>query len=272
MTNEELVEQIQAGNNDLISELWEQLEPLIKWAARRFYVTVMAANSGTLPGGIEVKDLCQHAYFGLSDAIKTYDPGKGAAFSTFLMWHLRKSFQDCIGRTQHQQRDPLNHAMSLFAPVGNDDGDEEILLDRIPNSSAQGSFQAAEKRMFNEQLRVAIDMALDHLPAREATAIRDYYFSGRTQAQIGEDLNCNAQRVAQLQRQGLNHIRRSSDRQKLEAYLDDRTDFYGYCSKPHAIEEKVLWREKLRIRYEACDDEPESGHFANLTDETNTTD
>ncbi len=257
MSNEEIVSKIREGQTQLIEELWNQTEGLIRWAASRFYAQITAANGGTAPGGLgwigadnhkdNTEDLVQSGYFALVKAIEQYDPKAGASFSTYLLLHLRNEFQACsCGRSKRRRNDPLNHADSLDVPIG-DDGDGEILLNMVPDT--RDFFRAAEERIFNAELRSALDAALDHLPGKEAQALRDFYFNGLSQGQIGEELGCSSQAVAQFQKRGINRIRHSSDRRTLEAFVDDKTEFYRGNNKVHATENKVVWREHLRDLY-----------------------
>lgn len=254
MTNEELVEKIREGQTQLVEELWNQTEGLIRWAASRFYAQITAANGGTAPGGLEwigadnrkenTEDLVQSGYFALVKAIEQYNPEAGAAFSTFLLLHLRNEFQACSGgRSKRRRNDPLNHAASLDAPFGEDD-DGETLLNMVPDT--RDFFRAAEERIFRAELRAALEAALDRLPDREAKVLREFYFCDKTQGQIGEELGCSSQAVAQFQKRGINRIRHSSDRRTLEAFIDDRTNFYRGIFKPHSTENKAIWREHLR--------------------------
>ena len=47
MTNEELAERIQAGENELMEELWRGVERLVVWQARRV-LTVLDGYGGAL--------------------------------------------------------------------------------------------------------------------------------------------------------------------------------------------------------------------------------
>ena len=244
MTNEELVSEIQSGKTELIEVLWLQIEDLIKWAARRYFLQIMA--SGSTPG-LEPDDLVQTAYFGLIEAVERYDPEQGTLFTTFLLWHVRRAFQSCIGRTERRRNDPLNNAVSLDIPIDNEDPDGSTRLDFVPDPRDQ--FQAADDRIFNDELRAALDAALDRLPANEARVLRGEFFESRTQTQLAEELSCSFQNIHQLKRNALHHIRHSSSRKKLEQFVDWKTDFYRGNGSVHATENKVVWREDIRAQY-----------------------
>ncbi len=69
MTNEELVERVQAGERDTLSVLWTQVERFVAMQARRRLIL-----SGGL-GGVEFGDLYDSGYIALVAAVDTYDLG-----------------------------------------------------------------------------------------------------------------------------------------------------------------------------------------------------
>ena len=79
MTNEELVEQIQAGINvrSNLEILYEQNKPFIYSVIKPFMKYA------------EPDDLFQEAYLGLHDAVYAYEPGD-SKFITYLPWKIRK--------------------------------------------------------------------------------------------------------------------------------------------------------------------------------------
>lgn len=87
MTNEEIVNEIRAGNqnqdiNNLLMELWNQNSGMI-WKA-----------CGKYRKRIEEEDARQECFFALLEAVKEYDPEMGATFANYLFrrctWHLSR--------------------------------------------------------------------------------------------------------------------------------------------------------------------------------------
>ena len=233
----EIILEIKNGRADLMEQLWLQLEKLIFWYAKKYYTGLSAY--GSVPGGVEIKDLVQCGYFGLLEAVEHYQPEQGASFTTFLLWYLRKAFQDCIGRTERRWNDPLNNYKSLYDPLYDDDG--TILLDTV--SDGKSYSLPVEARIFKEQLHKALDDALCLLPEKESSVLRAVFYEGKSQKEIAAEVGCK--NIYAIKREALNHIRNSSSKRKLEAFIDLRTDFYKAYSV-HAIEKKMLYREKMR--------------------------
>lgn len=272
MTVDEIVKQIQNGHDELYSELWEQTHHFIelqaaKYCRRHEQCGIDQNGKTTIVGGVSVDDLCQAGFFALRTAVSKYDPAGGAAFLTFLSYWLRNAFADCCGlRTGHRKTyigedgrthtwfipDQLDNCDSLDAPVP---GTEDLLLsDTIPDSREY--IETAEERVFTEQLHTALEDAMDKLPHDEGYTLRAEYFGGRDRQGIAEDLGVSNQRIAQLHNRALHLIRTSSSRRKLEAYLDDRTNFFigmGYkayeYTQSSAVERLVIHREIVEKHY-----------------------
>lgn len=244
---DEIVMAIKNGNNDLMEMLWLQLEKLIIWYAKKYYASWSAC--GAVPGGVEIKDLVQCGYFGLLETIQHYQPEQGASFTTFLLWYLKKAFQECIGRTKRRWNDPLNHCLSLDAPINDDD--DTTYLDFVDETFSNGKddFVHVEDRIFTEQLHVALEDALNRLPANQAETLRGEFFKGLTQEEIAAEIGCSAKYVHQLKRQALNGIRYSSSRTNLERFIDFQTDFYRGSVSRRGVENKAIMREELRKKY-----------------------
>ena len=110
MTNEELIKAIREnGNHDnrLLMELWGQNKGLIGKAC------------GKYSGRLEEEDAKQECFIAFMDAVKEYDPEKGAAFSTYLhsrcIWHLGRYAVDCgqIVRLPQRRRQAIGNYLQF---------------------------------------------------------------------------------------------------------------------------------------------------------------
>lgn len=255
---EELVAMIQGGRHDLMEDLWLQLRGLVVWYARRYYTRITKFD-GTTKGSVDIDDLTQSGYLALADAVADYDATKGASFTTYLHFHIKKEFRKAVGRSDKQLRDPLNDALSLDVPVNEDDPDGLTKLEFVPDQ--RDDISDADDRIFLEELHNAIERALDTLPQKQAVAIRSEFWDGRTLKETAEKMGYSTiERVRQLRQAGLQRIRNSSDGKKLEQFLDDRIDYYkggglSSCAQDRRhVECLVIRREYLRLRYERIHD------------------
>ena len=115
-TNEDIVAAIQSGDRDLLLVLWEQNRGLIYIKARRMMSVIRTCRRAD----IDMDDLMQAGFLGLSAAVERFDPSIGNKFLTVLDMTLQTAFANETGyRTMKQRNDPLNIAVSLDAPPGN---------------------------------------------------------------------------------------------------------------------------------------------------------
>lgn len=245
---------IKNSRHDLLEELWLDLHDLIAWYAGRYYVRLTAGGQCF---GITVDDLIQSGFIALYEAVYAYDPQReDAAFKALLQCYLHKQFRLTIGRTDRQLRDPLNHCKRLEEPIDSTDPGGLLLEDVIPDDN--NGFEAVEDEVYRNQLHDALEDAIDMLPKGEAACLRSQYWEELSQAETADKMGVTVQRVSQLHNAGLNHIRRSSARSKLEQFLDDNTNYYQLVGKERfnrthssSVETIVLKREFLREWYAA---------------------
>ena len=248
MELEEIVMQIKQGNNKAYTDLWLAVRKLVEWYARRYYTGITAG--GKALGGVEVEDLIQCGFIALYEAVQGYDP-KAGSFAGYFRYHIKNQFRQAIGRTDTQLRDPLNHSSSLDVPIREDS--EETKLYIVPDT--RDYISEADDRIFQKELHRALEAALFKLPKQEAKAIRSVYYDGKTQQIIAQEMNCSFQRVSQLCKDGLRHIRKSSSKNSLEAFLDSQTSFYSgvslraFQNKGSQVERLTISRDIARREY-----------------------
>lgn len=170
MTNEELVVLIQGGERDELVELWQQvrrmaLKEAVRWAAYRSH-------------GVELEDLEQAGFIALMRAVDSFEPTAGAKFSTWYYPIMRSEFQRAAGRrTTKQAQDPLQQAVSLDMPVGEDE-DSATLGELIPDPAAEAAVLDVEERDRRDLLHTALEAAIANLPLDLQAAIRGRYYCG----------------------------------------------------------------------------------------------
>ncbi len=100
MSNEELVSLIQAGEQEKMALLWDQVRSFVAWKAKKIMLYVEN------PSYAELDDLMQSGYLALVEAVNTYTPGS----SSFLHWfniHLKNTFAKVTGyRTKKARYEP----------------------------------------------------------------------------------------------------------------------------------------------------------------------
>lgn len=248
MSNEELAVQIRNGSPELMGELWEQVESLVKWKAKRI-MTALELRGNMC--GVEFDDLVQCGYPAMVAAVNTYDPESGS-FPTWLMYHLQNEFAEATGyRTKRGRNEPLNDAFSLDKPLG-EDGDGGLFGDLIPDQRAVANMEAVENRQYREQLHKAMEKALKVIPEDYSEILRLRYYQGMTLEDAGELLGISGEQARQREWKGLRRLRNPSLAATLRSFYN--FDFYcgtglsAFRGSGLSVQERYLLKEEEQQR------------------------
>lgn len=191
MTNEQLAAQAKQGDRAALAALWEQNAGLLAVLFRRLYVR---AGARTAQAGVAWADVEQCFFLAIVQAVQVYEPQRGTLFTSVLGYAVKTVFFELIGcRTEREKREPLNCACSLDEPVTGEDGSETPRGELTPDSAAEQAFENAERRVYCEQLRHALDEEIARLPPIQQEAARSRFYENLTLAQTGERLHSSAE-------------------------------------------------------------------------------
>lgn len=244
MSNEELAERIRDGEAELIPELWENVKGFVRHQAYKYNRRYPGR------GGAEPGDLVQSAYFAMLTSVQDFRREKGFPFMAFLMNDLKTEFSRCFGF--YSSRDALNRRpLSLDAPIAEDKG-ERTLADNIQDPT-ENAIEEVEREIWLEQLRSALDAAMDQLPQDQRQTLKNRYYQGKTLEDTSTASGIPEAEVRKLERRGLDQLRRDKRKNGLEQFIDSQTNFYNYVSvntfnTTHcsAVEKAVIYRENIR--------------------------
>lgn len=247
MSNEELAVKIQSGETELMGQLWEQLEKMVKWKAN--HVLVILGDSKR----IEFDDLFNSGFLALDQAVKGYNPDKGA-FTTWFMLHLKTAFAEASGyRTKQGQHEPSRYAISFSAPVG-DSEDSATLGDFLPDPSQAAMLAGIDENLWRQELRDALERTLSVLPEASRDIINRRYFQGQTLQEISDDLQISKTTADTRECNALRRIRQSEQAKELIPFFD--FDYYsgvGLQSFRHSgasVQEIYLMRQEKQAERE----------------------
>ena len=141
-----------------------QLDTLTLWAAVRGYAAKKALRWVAALHhrcGVELDDLMQEAYLAMLRAVRLWRPDGGTGFIGIYELTLRTAFADACGiRTVRSRSDPLQTAVSLDAPVGEDGDEAGTLGSLVSDESAERPFLGIEQ----QELADAVQESLQSLP------------------------------------------------------------------------------------------------------------
>ncbi len=221
MSNEELVQLIQAGATERMGELWEQVKGLVAWKARHIMTALDLRGN---PCGVELEDLIQSGYLALVEAVETYDPAAGA-FSTWLMYYLRRVFAEATRyRTRREQNEPLNNCLSLETPLS-DDADSDTIMDVVADPGGLKGQESVEEAEFRKELHEALEVALQAIPGNYRDVLRLRYFENMTLENIGEQRGTSKERIRQMESKAIRQLQKPNIACHLFPFYD--FDFYS---------------------------------------------
>lgn len=256
MSNEELAVQIKEGQTDLIPELWESVERFIQWKSWEYYKQTHGyrLSHGYTTSLPEVDDFVQSGYFAMIKAVEYFSADSGYSFLTFLSYTLKSAFQECIG-IRGSRRDLLDIAGtgSFDAPLKLEEN-SGTLYDVTQDET--NNIEDAEQKIWLDQLRSALDTALDRLPEDQRQTLIDRYYKNLTMDQAALDTGCTKAEIRRREIQGLKQLRKEKHITGLEQFVDSQTLFYKgmgvrrfLSTHTSGVEKTVFFREDLRQQY-----------------------
>lgn len=247
MSNEELAARIQAGERDLIPELWEQVQRFVLMKAKQRYILTDGY------GGVEVEDLAQSGFLALLEAVEDFKPDGEYKFLSYLGNHLKRTFAEA-GGYRTSRRNPLDNCISLDTPLG-DDSDGATLLDF--QADPADPFNGVEQRMWLEQLRAALNLAMSNcLSERERDTLHRRYWLNQELATVGEAEGVSPERIRQIEKRAIRKLKWNRSRYGLDHFMEERTPYFARVgttsfntTHTSAVELAVMKRETLQEKF-----------------------
>ena len=248
MTNEELAQRIQNGEQDLITELWEKNQGIVNLKARTLFANY---HNRCASCGVELDDIIQISFFALCDAVEAYKVNEEYKLLSYFKFPLLNHFHDLIG-FRISKHDLLNRCKSLNESVGEDD--DTMLIELLADPDSEEPSEVAIDNIFQSELREKLENALLKLSDNCATAIRGRYFEGETQQKIAAKMGVCYQYIQQLEVSALRKLRQERALQSFHEEVLSRWAYRGTGltsfknNWASSVERTVIELEKLTKR------------------------
>ena len=121
-SDEELIGLLREGRRDITDYIMEKYKGMVKAKARSMF----------LLGG-DSDDLIQEGMIGLFKAVRDYDSGRDASFSTFAELCVSRQMYTAVQASTRKKHMPLNTYISLYGAQG--EAEEAELMNAIPADS-----------------------------------------------------------------------------------------------------------------------------------------
>ena len=165
----------QRENDDGITEyLLDKYKNLVKSKANSMYIL-----------GADTDDLNQEGMIGLIKAIRDYDSGRDASFSTFANLCVSRQMYTAVTASGRKKHMPLNSYISLYSVSNNGDGTEgQELSETISTSNDENP----EAIMIDRENVEAIEAVIDNELSEFERDALDLYMTGMGYVEIAKVL------------------------------------------------------------------------------------
>lgn len=165
-SDEELIEKLRQGEDDITDYILEKYKPLVRKKTNAMY----------LIGG-ETEDLIQEGMIGLFKAIRDYKPDKDASFYHFAELCINRQLYSALEASNRKKHQPLNSYISLSEQEHPDAVTAELLVDK-----ESGPEQTVIEQEVWEEYKKHLAQKL----SRMENQVLQYYLDGNHYIQIAE--------------------------------------------------------------------------------------
>jgi RNA polymerase sporulation-specific sigma factor len=177
-TDEELVAEVRAGDEDALVDLLERYRRFARAKARSYF----------LVGG-DREDVVQEAMIGLYKAVRDYEPGRDASFRSFADLCITRQILTAVKAATRQKHVPLNAYVPLDRPESPDSA--RPLRDSIVDDGGDDPLRRVLDTDELRELRAVVGEVLSGLE----TEVLDLYVEGRSYQEIAEHLGRHVKSV-----------------------------------------------------------------------------
>ncbi len=169
----ELIERLRRGETAVMDYICEKYKNLVRIKAKSMFIL-----------GADNEDLIQEGMIGLFKAVRDYDAGRDASFSTFAELCISRQMYTAVQASKRRKHFPLNTYISLDSGAAGDDKEglnlAELLADRA---------ELSPEELFLDKERVAyLEKAMEEELSEFEKQVLDLYMTGMTYSQIAKVL------------------------------------------------------------------------------------
>lgn len=180
-------------------QLWRQCKAGDRKARQRLiesYQPLVCREAMPWRSRPDIMDAVQEGTVGLIEAVETYDPERGVAFSLYGMHRIRGRILDFL-RKEGGADTPCLESLAT------EEGEELNLKESLADRSALTVPEQVENAVFSERLH----HALDRLPGNEKAVLEGMYLGTADAREMAADLSVSLAHVYRLRDKGIRRVR-----------------------------------------------------------------
>ncbi|MBE5823748.1 MAG: sigma-70 family RNA polymerase sigma factor [Butyrivibrio sp.] len=167
MDDEQLIIQIHdGGNNEIVDYIMNKYKDLVRKKAASMYIL-----------GADRDDLIQEGMIGLFKAVRDYDAGRDASFSTFADLCISRQMYSAIKSLSRKKHMPLNSYISIYASREDSDQGSDISLEEILESDSK---LIPEQYVLDQENLKILEENIDKDLSELERQVLDLYITGMT--------------------------------------------------------------------------------------------
>jgi RNA polymerase sporulation-specific sigma factor len=199
MSDEEIVELAQMGNQFAIEFLVDKYKNFVRAKARAYFLI-----------GADREDIIQEGMIGLFKAVRDYNGEKLTSFRAFAELCITRQIITAIKTATRQKHIPLNSYVSLNKPVYDEESDR-TLIDIITTNKITNP----EEIIISREEFVYIEKKMGEILSSLEWKVLMAYLEGKSYQEIAIELKRHVKSIDNA----LQRVKR-----KLEKYLEDRKE------------------------------------------------
>ena len=169
----ELIDRLRRGETPIMDYICDKYKNLVRSKAKSMFIL-----------GADSEDLIQEGMIGLFKAVRDYDTGRDASFSTFAELCINRQMYTAVQASKRRKHFPLNTYVSLDSETDGDDREglnlAELLADRT---------KLSPEELFLDKERVAyLEKTIEEELSDFEKQVLDLYMTGMTYIQIAKVL------------------------------------------------------------------------------------
>ncbi|MDD7023493.1 MAG: RNA polymerase sporulation sigma factor SigH [Oscillospiraceae bacterium] len=172
LTDEELIDRLREGHEDIRDYLMEKHKNLVRKKARAMY----------LMGG-DSDDLIQEGMIGLYKAIRDYDGSRGASFHTFAELCISRQLYSAVEASRRQKHQPLNFYVSIYDKENEDSANNQLAMGGLSDWTRN-----PEELMIDQENLTSMEEEISRKLSRFEKEVLNLYLSGMNYSQIAGTL------------------------------------------------------------------------------------
>lgn len=182
MTDEQIIIEIQKGDQQAISYLMDKYKELVNMKVSKYFMI-----------GAEREDIVQEGLIGLFKAIKTFKKEKNSSFKSFANMCIERQLITAIKSSNRQKHMPLNSYLSLnMTAFENEDGNNDTqIVDVLENTVIEDPLDTITKKEYFSSVENVIDSSLSDFEKK----VLNRYVQGESYVKIAERLDAPVKSV-----------------------------------------------------------------------------